>query len=476
MHPPPDATRHYIDGQWRRGHGTRTQPIVDPDDRSVIGEVALGEAADVEAAVSAASAAFDAWAATPVATRAAVLARANELLVARNEEIAAAITLEMGAPVGLSRTLQAPSGTQHFSEVLRLLGSYAFEQPMGTTLLRREPVGVCALITPWNWPMNQMATKVAPALAAGCTVVLKPSELAPLSAALLAQVLHDAGLPPGVFNLVQGDGPGVGAALSSHPRVDMVSFTGSNRGGLAVANAAAPTVKRVALELGGKSACILLPDAPFDVAVPAAVRSCMLNSGQSCDARSRLLVPARDYERAKALAAAAADALTVGHPKDDPFMGPVANEAQYQRVVAAIRAGVADGADLVAGGAAPPAGLAGGCFVRPTVFARVEQGMAIAREEVFGPVLVVQAYDDVEHAIALANDSDYGLSGGVWSADRAAALAVARRLRTGMVHINDAGLDTRAPFGGYRRSGNGREWGVFGLEEFLEAKSVYGGA
>ncbi|MFM2288215.1 MAG: hypothetical protein RL684_1358 [Pseudomonadota bacterium] len=470
----PDATRFYIDGAWRAPRSAGRLPIVNPADRSIVGEVALGSAEDAGDAVAAARAAFGPWSSTSPRERMDCLARVNRLLIERNEELAQAISIEMGAPIGLARRAQATSGTQHFSEVLRLLECYRFEQPMGSTFVRREPIGVCALITPWNWPLNQMATKVAPALAAGCTVVLKPSELAPLSAAVLADIIDRARLPAGVFNLVQGDGPGVGATLSAHADVDMVSFTGSNRGGLEVARQAAPTVKRVALELGGKSASILLPDADPEVAVPTVVRSCMQNSGQSCNAPTRLLVPAALLGRACQLAAQAADALTIGPPAEDLDMGPIANEAQYRRVLGHIQGALQEGAELLAGGARCPHGLERGLYVPPTVLGRVTPHMRIAQEEVFGPVLVILSYDTVDEAVAIANGTPFGLSGGVWGGDHAATLDVARRLRTGMVHVNGAPLDTAAPFGGYRMSGNGREWGVFGLEEYLEVKSIYG--
>ena len=368
------------------------------------------------------------------------------------------------------------SPTTPISARIRVLESYDFETPLGTTMLRREPISVAALITPWNWPMNQLACKVAPALAAGCTMVLKPSELAPLDAVILAEILDAAGLPPGVFNLVHGDGAEVGAPLCAHPDVEMVSFTGSTRAGIAIAQAAAPTVKRVALELGGKSAAIVLDDGDLDRAIPALVRDGMSNSGQSCNAPSRILVHEAHYARACALAIAAADGLVIGLPDDDPDLGPLANAAHHRRVVAMIDQGIAEGGYLLCGGSAKPPGLEAGLFVRPTLFGRVTPGMMLAREEVFGPVQVIMTYRTEEEAIAIANDSRYGLSGQVWGADMVRVRRVAAALRTGMVHLNGASLDSAAPFGGYRMSGNGREWGVFGLEEFLEVKSVFGGA
>lgn len=470
-----DATRFYIDGSWVSPLGGARAAIVNPADRSSVGEVALGGPADAEAAIAAAKAAFPAWSATSRAQRLAFLEKINAALIARADEIGDAIMAEMGAPIGLARGAQAGSGPQHFAEVIRVLRDYPFESPLGSTLLQREAIGVCVLITPWNWPMNQIATKVAPALAAGCTMVLKPSEVAPLDAAILAEIIHDAGLPKGVFNLVHGAGPDIGNALTGHPDVDMVSFTGSTRAGVAIATNAAPTIKRVALELGGKSANIVLPGADLAAAIPASVRGCMLNTGQSCNAPTRLLVPRAALAEVDALAKAAAEAITVGMPAANPDMGPVANAAQYTRVISLIDQAVAEGSRLLCGGSAPPAGLEHGLFVPPTIFTDVPPDATIAREEVFGPVLAIIAYDSVDEAVAIANDSPYGLSGYVWGADKDSARAVARRLRTGMVHLNGAGLDSAAPFGGYKMSGNGREWSLWGLEEFLEVKSIYGG-
>ncbi|MFN5128872.1 MAG: aldehyde dehydrogenase family protein [Sphingomonadaceae bacterium] len=466
----------YISGKWVDPAGAESADIVDPSSRSVVGQLALGDALDANAAVAAAKGAFDAWSRSSREERLAILKAINEALIARNDEMADAISREMGAPMGLARAAQAPSGPQHFSEIIRVLEEFAFETPLGTTLLRHEPIGVCVLITPWNWPLNQIATKVAPALAAGCTMVLKPSELAPLSASLLADIIHEAGVPPGVFNLVHGTGQTIGEVLTSHPDVDMISFTGSTRAGIAISNKAASTIKRVSLELGGKSACIVLPNADFQTAVRACVRGCMLNSGQSCNAPTRLLVPRNRLAEAKALACEAAAGLTVGMPNSPAFMGPIANIGQYNRVVAMIDQAIDEGAELIQGGTGKPQDLEQGLFVSPTVFAEVAREMTIAREEVFGPVLCIMAYDDVGEAINIANDSPYGLSGHVWGADIAECRAIAAQLRTGMVHLNGAALDSKAPFGGYKMSGNGREWGVYGLHEFLEVKSVYGGA
>ncbi len=471
-----DATRFYIDGAWVAPATVKRADIVNPADRSVVGQVALGGPADAEAAIAAAKAAFPAWSATSREERLAYLEAINAALIARADEIGDAIMAEMGAPIGLARGAQAGSGPQHFGEVIRVLRDYPFEVPLGSTLLQREAIGVCVLITPWNWPMNQIATKVAPALAAGCTMVLKPSEVAPLDAAILAEIIDAVGLPKGVFNLVHGAGPDIGNALTGHPDVDMVSFTGSTRAGIAIATNAAPTIKRVALELGGKSANIILPDADFAKAIPASVRGCMLNTGQSCNAPTRLLVPRGRLAEVEALASAAAAAIRVGMPSDNPDIGPIANAAQHARVITLIDQACAEGTRLLCGGSSPPAGLEQGLFVSPTIFTDVPPDALIAREEVFGPVLAIIPYDSVDQAVQIANDSPYGLSGYVWGADKDSARAVARRLRTGMVHLNGAGLDSAAPFGGYKMSGNGREWGRFGLEEFLEIKSIYGGA
>ncbi len=470
-----DATLFYIDGQWTRPESATIRPIINPSDEEIAGQVAIGTAADADRAVAAAKRAFPAFARTSVVERIDMLEAILAGLIARNDEIADAISCAMGAPRTLAREAQAPSGPQHFSEVIRVLREYAFEQPMGGTLIRREPIGVCALITPWNWPMNQIATKVAPAFAAGCTMVLKPSELAPLDAVILAEIIDSVGVPAGVFNLVHGDGQGVGSRLSSHPDVDMVSFTGSTRAGVAISENAAPTIKRVALELGGKSANIILDDADLSRAVTAGVRGMMVNSGQSCNAPSRMLVPHERYDEVVALAASVAAGVSVGPAGSDARMGPIANRAQYERVVSLIETGIAEGAELIAGGPDRPGGLNRGYYVAPTIFGRVTPEMTIAREEIFGPVLSIMTYETEDQAIAIANDSEYGLSGYVWSSDWERASSVAARLRTGMVHINGASLDSAAPFGGYKKSGNGREWGVFGLEEFLEVKSVYGG-
>jgi len=469
-----DATRFYINGEWVSPHSAARQDLINPSTEEVFAEVALGGGEDVNRAIAAAKAAFHGFAKWSPAERLDLLKAINAKVIERNGEIAEAISTEMGAPTALACGAQAPSGIQHFSEIIRVLETFDFEERLGTTIVRREPVGVCALITPWNWPMNQIATKVAPALAAGCTMVLKPSELAPLDAVILAEIIDDVGAPAGVFNLVHGDGAGVGSALTAHADVDMVSFTGSTRAGVAISHNAAATIKRVALELGGKSANIVLDDADFSTVIPASVRGVMLNSGQSCNAQTRLLVSESRYQEAAELAAATASAITVGPSDSNADIGPIANKAQYERVLEMIEKGVSEGAELLAGGAGPPDGLDRGYFVKPTVFGRVTSDMKIGREEIFGPVLSIMTYSDVSEAIEIANDTEYGLSGGVWSADQTRAYEVAAQLRTGMVHLNGASLDPSAPFGGYKKSGNGREWGKYGLEEFLELKSVYG--
>lgn len=470
------ADRFYIDGQWVTPLGRQTAPVINPATATSIGKVALGAPADAEAAIAAARKAFPAWSMTSRAERLGFLRAINAALIARNDEIAAAISKEMGAPADLAREAQAPSGPQHFGEIIRVLEDFPFTEKLGTTMLRHEAVGVAVLITPWNWPMNQIATKVAPALAAGCTMVLKPSECAPFDAAILADIMDNVGLPPGVFNLVHGTGDGVGDTLTRHPDVDMVSFTGSTRAGIAISTNAAPSVKRVALELGGKSANIILPGTDLARAIPASVRGCMSNTGQSCNAPTRLLVQRSDLAVVNRIAAETADGLSVGMPDDKPDLGPVANQAQFLRVRQSIQQALVQGCEMIAGGPDCPSELAPGFFIRPTIFTNLDPQSSIACEEVFGPVLAIIPYDSVEEAICIANASAYGLSGYVWGPDHKLCCDVAARLRTGMVHINGASLDSAAPFGGYKMSGNGREWGVYGLREFLEVKSVFGGA
>jgi aldehyde dehydrogenase (NAD+) len=394
---------------------------------------------------------------------------------ARLGEVAETISLEMGAPLWLAKAAQAPMGLTHFAEMIKVLEKYPFEEQRGTTRIRREPIGVCGLITPWNWPINQIACKVAPALAAGCTMVLKPTEIAPLNAILFAEILHAAGVPAGVFNLVNGDGPTVGQAISEHPGIDMVSFTGSTRAGVEVARAAAPTVKRVAQELGGKSANIILDDADFAAAVGGGTMGCAMNSGQSCNAPTRMLVPRSRHDEAVAIAKATAESITVGDPSGaNTRIGPVVSETQWKKIQGLIQKGIDEGATLVTGGPGRPEGLTRGYYVRPTVFANVRNDMSIAREEIFGPVLSILPYDDEDDAIRIANDTAYGLAGYVSSSNLERARRVASRIRAGQISVNGAQPDFGAPFGGYKQSGNGREWGEFGFEEFLETKAVVG--
>ena len=470
-----ECLNFYVNGQWVAPAVPKTMDVINPATEETIGRISLGTAADVDKAVAAARAAFETFGRTSREDRIALLERIIAAYKARIDEIAEIISLEMGAPLRLAKAAQAPAGLAHFTQMLEVLKSYAFVENRGTTRLFKEPIGVCGLITPWNWPINQIACKVAPALAAGCTMVLKPTEIAPLNAIVFAEVLHAAGVPPGVFNLVNGDGPTVGAAIAAHPGIDMVSFTGSTRAGVQVAKAAADTVKRVAQELGGKSANILLDDADLKRAVEGGVRSCFTNSGQSCNAPTRMLVPRARYAEAVAIAKAAAEKVTVGDPRaEGTTIGPVVSQAQFDKIQRLIRAGMEEGAELVTGGVGRPPGLERGYYVRPTVFAGVRNDMTIAREEIFGPVLSILPYEDEEDAIRIANDTVYGLAGYVSSADTQRALRVASRLRAGNVQLNGAGPDFTAPFGGYKQSGNGREWGEFGLEEFLEVKAVMG--
>ena len=468
------ARQFYINGQWVEPLTDETLDVINPATEEVIDSIAMGGADDVDAAVAAARAAFDSFSLTSRDERLALLDRIIEVYKSRITEMGDLISLEVGAPVWMAQRAQATAGVGHFATARKVLADFEFEKEMGTTLVVREPIGVCALITPWNWPLNQIACKVAPALAAGCTMVLKPSEVAPLNAILFAEILDEAGVPAGVFNLVNGDGVNVGSPLSSHPDVDMVSFTGSTRAGVEVARAAAPTVKRVAQELGGKSANIVLDDADFATVIARDLATMCNNSGQSCSAPSRMLVPASRMDEAAAIAVAAAKGIVVGDPKDDTSkIGPVVSEVQYNRIQQLIEKGVSEGAKLEVGGPGKPEGLETGYFVKPTVFSHVSNDMTIAREEVFGPVLVMIGYDDDDDAVRIANDSAYGLSGYI-SGDSDRARAMARRIRTGNVHLNGARGDLNAPFGGYKQSGNGREWGEFGMEEFLETKAIMG--
>jgi len=470
-----NCEQFYINGAWVDPVERRTLEVINPATETAIATISLGSAADVDKACKAARAAFPAFAATTREERIALLERVIEGIKARYGDIASAISAEMGAPMTLATKAQAAMLVAHFSTALEVLREFHFEENIGKTRVFREPIGVCAFITPWNWPANQIACKVAPALATGCTMVLKPSEIAPLDAYILAQVLHDAGVPAGVFNLINGDGPGVGSALSAHPEVDMVSFTGSTRAGIQVAKAAADTVKRVCQELGGKSANILLDDADFQKAVTRDVLGCFSNSGQSCNAPTRMLVPASRMGEVIEIARAAAARAKVGDPQDETTtMGPVVSELQFNKIQRLIQAGIDEGAELVCGGPGKPEGLETGYYVKPTVFANVRNDMTIAREEIFGPVLSIIGYQDDEDAVRIANDTVYGLSSYITSGSIERARGVAARMRTGMVHLNGNGLDLGAPFGGYKQSGNGREWGAHGFEDLLETKAVMG--
>lgn len=463
----------YIGGEWRKPAGTGTIDVIDSGTEAVIGRIPEGQAADAQDAIRAARAAFDGWAATPPATLAAYLRKIAERLQARSEALAQSITGEVGMPIKLSRAIQVGGPLYNWNAYAKLAESFEFEAKVGNSLVVREPVGVVAAITPWNYPLNQITLKVAPALAAGCTVVLKPSEIAPINAFMLAEAIHEAGLPAGVFNLVCGYGPVVGEVLASDPDVDMVSFTGSTRAGKRVSELAAATVKRVALELGGKSASVILDDADLAAAVKGTVNACFLNAGQTCSAHTRMLVPEARYDEARALAKAAAEAYVAGDPRvETTRLGALASQAQQQRVQSYIQCGIDEGAELVTGGVGLPDGIGQGFFVKPTVFGRVDPKSTIAQEEIFGPVLSIITYRDEDEAIRIANDSPYGLGGAVWAGSDEHALRVARRIRTGQVDINGGVWNMAAPFGGYKQSGHGRENGVYGLEEYLEYKSM----
>lgn len=470
-----ECRNFYIDGKWVAPVRANDLSVLNPATEEVVATISMGSSADVDKAVAAAKRAFESYSETTVEQRLGLLRRIIEVYQSKNKDMADAISLEMGAPLSFAKKAQAAAGLAHLSEAAKVLEHFKFEELKGTTLMRKEPIGVCGLITPWNWPMNQIACKVGPALAAGCTMVLKPSELAPLSAYLFAQILDEADLPPGVFNLVNGDGPTVGAAIAAHRDVSMVSFTGSTRAGIAVATAAAPSVKRVTQELGGKSANIILDDADLVKAVREGVQSCFRNTGQSCNAPTRMLVPRSKMADAVMAARQESEATKVGDPrKEDTSIGPLVSKAQFDKVQRLIKIGIEEGATLVTGGAERPDGMNRGYFVRPTVFSDVRNDMTIAREEIFGPVLCILPYDDEDDAVRIANDSPYGLSGFVTSSNVERARRVAKRIRAGNVHVNGAHVDFGGCFGGYKQSGNGREWGEAGLEEFLELKSIFG--
>ena len=465
----------YINGEWVDPVDPKSLDVINPATEEVIGKIAMGNSQDVDKAVAAAKEAFESFSQTTKEERLALMGKILEVYQSRYDEIAETISSEMGAPLWLSKAAQAATGAGHFGTFMEVLKNYNFDEDKGTTRLRKEPVGVCGLITPWTWPINQIACKVAPALAAGCTMVLKPSEVSPLNAVIFTEVLHEAGVPAGVFNLVNGDGLSVGEAMSSHPDTDMMSFTGSTRAGVAVAKASADTVKRVSQELGGKSANIILDDADFNKSVAGGVTGCFMNSGQSCNAPTRMLVPADRQDEAVAIAKATAEATVVGDPKEVAAggIGPVVSEVQFNKIQGLIEKGIEEGATLVAGGPGKPEGFNAGYYVKPTIFSDVSNDMTIAREEIFGPVLSILPYKDEEDAILIANDTEYGLSGYV-SGSQEKAQKFAEKFRSGNVHVNGAGPDFNAPFGGYKKSGNGREWGDLGFEEFLEIKAILG--
>ena len=470
-----ECMQFYINGEWVDPVDPKSLDVINPATEEVIGKIAMGNSQDVDKAVAAAKEAFESFSQTTKEERLALMGKILEVYQSRYDEIAETISSEMGAPLWLSKAAQAATGAGHFGTFMEVLKNYNFDEDKGTTRLRKEPVGVCGLITPWNWPINQIACKVAPALAAGCTMVLKPSEVSPLNAVIFTEVLHEAGVPAGVFNLVNGDGLSVGEAMSSHPDIDMMSFTGSTRAGVAVAKASADTVKRVSQELGGKSANIILDDADFNQSVAGGVTGCFMNSGQSCNAPTRMLVPADRQDEAVAIAKATAEATVVGDPKEVAAggIGPVVSEVQFNKIQGLIEKGIEEGATLVAGGPGKPEGFNAGYYVKPTIFSDVSNDMTIAREEIFGPVLSILPYKDEEDAILIANDTEYGLSGYV-SGSQEKAQKFAEKFRSGNVHVNGAGPDFNAPFGGYKKSGNGREWGDLGFEEFLEIKAILG--
>ena len=470
-----NAQKFYIDGAWVDPQSTDTLDVINPATEKPIATIALGSAADVDRAVEAARAAFASFSATTRDERVELLTKVIQVYKSRIADIAEVVSQEMGAPVSLARGAQAPAGLGHLMMTLGALKEMPFEEHIGTTTVVYEPVGVCGFITPWNWPLNQIAAKVAPALAAGCTMVLKPSEIAPLNAILFTEVLDEAGVPAGVFNLVNGDGPTVGTALAVHPDIDMISFTGSTRAGIEVARNAAPTVKRVAQELGGKSANIILDDADLEATLSRDIAGMYVNSGQSCNAGSRMLIPQEWMDEAIRIAKQTTEKVVVGSPAEEgTAVGPVVSEAQFNKVQGLIEKALEEGATLVVGGPGRPDGVQSGYYVRPTVFANVTNEMTIAQEEIFGPVITLIGYKDEDEAVRIANDTVYGLAGMVNSGDPERARSVARRMRTGMVHLNGAPLAMDAPFGGYRQSGNGREYAAHGLREFLEAKSIYG--
>lgn len=467
--------KFYINGEWVPSTGGTMLDVINPATEEAYAQIAMGTKDDVNKAVAAANAAFETWGKTSKEERLGYLQKIIEVMQRRLPDLATAISDEMGAPMWLASAAQAPAGLGHVMTAAKILENYEFEETRGKNLILKEPIGVCGFITPWNWPLNQITCKVAPAIAAGCTMVLKPSEIAPVDAIIFAEILDEAGLPKGVFNLVNGDGPTVGEAISSHPDVEMVSFTGSTRAGILVAKAAAETVKRVTQELGGKSANIILDDADFATAVGGGAQHCFMNSGQSCNAPTRMLVPASRHDEAVAIAKQVAENTQVADPKAEGHqIGPVVSKTQWDKIQGLIKAGIDEGAELAAGGLGLPEGLNKGYYVRPTVFAGVTNDMTVAREEIFGPVLSILPYKDDDEAIQIANDTLYGLAGYVSSGSLDRARDFASKIRAGQVMLNGNGPDQNTPFGGYKQSGNGREWGVEGFEEFLETKAIVG--
>ena len=462
---------HYINGNWVKAQSAETMPVHDSSTEELMATVPAGTADEAATAVLAARAAFDGWAALPVETRAAYLDKVAAGVKARTDELALAISREVGMPLKMAKAIQVGGPAWHWGNFAKVARNFEWEKKVGNSVVVREPIGVVGCITPWNFPLSQITLKIAPAMVAGCTVVLKPSEIAPVNAMILAEIIHEAGLPPGVFNLVNGAGPVVGEVLATHPEVDMVSFTGSTRAGKRVSELAVQTVKRIALELGGKSASVILDDANFEAAVKGTVAACMLNSGQTCSAHTRMLVPAARYDEVKALAQAAVAKFNIGPSLDETSrLGPLVSAAQRDRVISFIKTGIAEGAEVIAGGAEPPA-FATGYFVQPTVLG-IKSTDTLAQEEIFGPVLVVISYQNEEEAVQIANSTIYGLGGAVWGATDESAMRVARRMRTGQVDINGGPFNANAPFGGYKQSGNGRENGLYGFEEFLEFKAM----
>ncbi len=465
----------YINGQWVEPTDKKLMDVINPSTEEVCAQIAIGNAQDVDKAANAASRAFASYGHSSLTDRIEIVQSIISAFKNRYNDIADAISEEMGAPTQLAIKSQTGSGLAHFKAAVALLESFSFKEQQGASLIVKEPIGVCGLITPWNWPLNQIACKVAPAIAVGCTVILKPSEVAPLSAYIFSQVMDEAGLPDGVYNMINGDGPGVGTALSEHPLIDMVSFTGSTRAGALVAKNAAPTIKRVSQELGGKSANIILPDADFERAVKQGARSVFSNSGQSCNAPTRMLVPRDKMQQAEIIAAEVAAKVKVGPATEQTTtMGPVVSEVQYDKIRGLIEQGIGENAKLVCGGIEKPEGLEKGYFIQPTVFSEVNNDMTIAKEEIFGPVFTIMPYDSIEQAIDIANDTPYGLAGYIQGTDPELLGYVASRIRAGNININGQSGDINTPFGGYKKSGNGREWGPHGFNDYLEVKAISG--